>query len=84
MEQTATATEERPLFKGAAIPTVAATPTTDKNVMAFLESLGSSPDSTYTMSSVADVEAAQASGSLRTGDRVLITGEGKPYLVEVE
>ncbi len=84
MEQTATATEERPLFKGAAIPTVAATPTTDKNVMAFLESLGSNPDSTYTMSSVADVEAAQASGSLRTGDRVLITGEGKPYLVEVE
>lgn len=84
MEQTATATEVRPLFKGAEIPTVAATPTTDKNVMAFLESLGASPDSTYTMSSVADVEAAQASGSLRTGDRVLITGEGKPYLVEVE
>lgn len=84
MEQTATATEERPLFKGAAIPTVAATPAMDKNVMAFLESLGSSPDSTYTMGSVADVEAAQASGSLRPGDRVLITGEGKPYLVEVE
>jgi len=83
-EATAQPTEERPLFKGAAIPTVSATPSTDKNVMAFLESLGSSPDSTYTMGSVADVDAAKAAGALKAGDRVLITGDGAPYLVEVE
>jgi len=83
-EATAQPTEDRPLFKGAAIPTVAATPSTDKNVAAFLESLGSAPDSTYTMGSVADVDAAKAAGALRAGDRVLITGDGAPYLVEVE
>lgn len=83
-EAPAQPTEERPLFKGAAIPTVSATPTTDKNVVAFLESLGSAPDSTYTMGSVADVDAAKAAGALKAGDRVLITGDGAPYLVEVE
>jgi len=56
----------------------------DQNVLSFLESLNSSPDTTYTMSSVDDVSAAQAAGALKAGDRVLITGDGAPYLVEVE
>ena len=83
-EQATTTTEERPLFQGSAISTVADAPKMDQNVLSFLESLNSSPDTTYTMSSVDDVSAAQAAGALKAGDRVLITGDGAPYLVEVE
>lgn len=73
-----------PFTEASKIPKVASSPAMNRDVASFLKSLNADPEKTYSMETVDDVKAAQASGALKAGDRVLITGDGAPYLVEVE
>ena len=83
-EQQGAAPAETPAEQPARPVRLPDSPAMNPDVEAFIKSLNADPAETYTMETVEQVEAAQRAGQLRPGDRVLITGDGSPYLVEVE